>query len=96
MRKCGAGAARILPCFLPFTSTGDVAEAKMVDFVLAPGIRPDSDLDAAIQAKLMARAVQQPPALVSAHLCVNQTELPSRDTGAHRRDHRDQGCWREP
>ncbi|KAK0749563.1 hypothetical protein B0T18DRAFT_460916 [Schizothecium vesticola] len=70
--------ARILPCFLPFTSTGDVAEGKMVDFVLSPKIPNDSELDMAIRDALRARAVQQQqsPASNAAHHCVNQTDYP--------------------
>ena len=33
-----ATSARILPCFLPYLVTGEVAEGKMVDFVLAPNL----------------------------------------------------------
>ena len=70
--------ARILPCFLPFTSTGDVAEGKMVDFVLGPKIPEDSELDIAIRDALRSRAVQQQqsPASNAAHHCVNQTDYP--------------------
>lgn len=72
-----ATSARILPCFLPCLITGEVAEGKMVDFVLAPNLGSESALDFAIQNKLVELAKQMKSSgLVSAHLCVNQTDYP--------------------
>ncbi|KAK4137954.1 hypothetical protein BT67DRAFT_447641 [Trichocladium antarcticum] len=72
-----ATSARILPCFLPCLVTGEVAEGKMVDFVLAPDLGAESELDAAIQNKLVELAKQMKSSgLVSAYLCVNQTDYP--------------------
>ncbi|KAL2178466.1 uncharacterized protein P884DRAFT_258571 [Thermothelomyces heterothallicus CBS 202.75] len=72
-----ATSARILPCFLPYLITGEVAEGKMVDFVLAPNFGSESELDIAIQNKLVELAKQmRSSGLVSAHLCVNQTDYP--------------------
>ena len=72
-----ATSARILPYFLPCLITGEVAEGKMVDFVLAPNLGSESELDIAIQNKLVELAKQmRSSGLVSAHLCVNQTDYP--------------------
>ena len=72
-----ATSARILPCFLPSLITSEVAEGKMVDFVLAPNLGSESELDIAIQNKLVELAKQMKSSgLVSAHLCVNQTDYP--------------------
>ena len=72
-----AMSARILPCFLPYLITGEVAEGKMVDFVLAPNLDSESELDLAIQNNLVEQAKQMKSSgLVSAHLCVNQTDYP--------------------
>ncbi|KAL2201520.1 hypothetical protein P885DRAFT_65755 [Corynascus similis CBS 632.67] len=69
--------ARILPCFLPCLITGEVAEGKMVDFVLAPHLGSKSELDIAIQNKVVELAKQMKSSgLVSAHLCINQTDYP--------------------
>jgi hypothetical protein len=43
-----ATSARILQCFLPNLITGEVAEGKMVDFVLAPNLGSELALDFAI------------------------------------------------
>ena len=72
-----ATSARILPCFLPCLITGEVAEGKMVDFVLAPNLDSESELDSAIQNKLVELAKQMKPSgLASPYLCVNQTDYP--------------------
>ncbi|KAH6630025.1 hypothetical protein B0J18DRAFT_474646 [Chaetomium sp. MPI-SDFR-AT-0129] len=72
-----ATSARILPCFLPYLITGEVAKGKMVDFVLAPNLGSGSKLDIAIQNKLIELAKQRRSSgSVSAHLCVNQTDYP--------------------
>ncbi|KAK3896736.1 hypothetical protein C8A05DRAFT_48346 [Staphylotrichum tortipilum] len=72
-----ATSARILPCFLPCLITGEVAEGKMVDFVLAPDLGSESGLDIAIQNKLVELAKQmRSSGLASAHLCINQTDYP--------------------
>ncbi|AEO60307.1 hypothetical protein MYCTH_116679 [Thermothelomyces thermophilus ATCC 42464] len=72
-----ATSARILPCFLPCLITGEVAEGKMVDFVLAPDLGSESELDIAIQNKLVELAKQMKSSgLVSAQLCINQTDYP--------------------
>lgn len=72
-----ATSARILPCFLPCLITGEVAEGKMVDFVLAPNLGSESELDIAIRNKLVELAKQmRSSGLISARLCVNQTDYP--------------------
>ncbi|KAH6632810.1 hypothetical protein F5144DRAFT_263741 [Chaetomium tenue] len=72
-----ATSARILPCFLPCLITGEVAEGKMVDFVLAPNLGSESELDFAIQNKLIDLAKQMKSSgLISAQLCVNRTDYP--------------------
>ncbi|KAK4041622.1 hypothetical protein C8A01DRAFT_14643, partial [Parachaetomium inaequale] len=72
-----ATSARILSCFLPCLITGEVAEGKMLDFVLAPNLGSESELDIAIQNKLVELAKQmKSTVIVSAHLCVNQTDYP--------------------
>ncbi|KAL2138126.1 hypothetical protein VTI28DRAFT_7400 [Corynascus sepedonium] len=72
-----ATSARILPCFLPCLITSEVAEGKMVDFVLAPHLGSKSELDIAIQNKLVELAKQMKSSkLISAHLCINQTDHP--------------------
>jgi hypothetical protein len=72
-----ATSAKILPYFLPYLITGEVAEGKMVDFVLTPNLGSESELDIAIQNKLVELAKQmRSSGLVSAHLCVNQTDYP--------------------
>jgi hypothetical protein len=54
-----------------------VAEGKMVDFVLAPKLGSGSELDIAIQNRLVEMAKQMKSSgLVSAYLCVNQTDYP--------------------
>jgi hypothetical protein len=69
-----ATSARILPCFLPYLITGEVAEGKMVDFVLAPSLAANPTVDCAIQNKLVELAKQMKPS--GPHLCVNQTDYP--------------------
>ncbi|KAK4119361.1 hypothetical protein N657DRAFT_581839 [Parathielavia appendiculata] len=72
-----ATSARILSCFLPSLITGEVAEGKMVDFVLAPDLGSESQFDSAIQNKLVELAKpMKSSGLISAHLCVNQTDYP--------------------
>lgn len=70
-----ATTAQILPSFLPGLVTGEVAGGKLVDFVLASDVNSDPALLAAIRDRLLQLATQmKTPALVSAHLCVNQTD----------------------
>ncbi|EAQ87143.1 hypothetical protein CHGG_03762 [Chaetomium globosum CBS 148.51] len=70
-----ATSARILPHFLPYLVTGEVAEGKVVDFVLAPNLDSESELDFAIQNKLVAQAKQMKPSgFASGHLYVNQPD----------------------
>ncbi|KAK0639525.1 hypothetical protein B0T16DRAFT_302146, partial [Cercophora newfieldiana] len=70
-----ATSARILPYFLPGLITGEVAEGKMVDFVLAPNLA--SDLDSAIQNRLIELArTTKSTALLSTQLSINQTDFP--------------------
>ncbi|KAK0745143.1 hypothetical protein B0T21DRAFT_280455 [Apiosordaria backusii] len=72
-----ATSARILPCFLPCFITGDAAEGKTVNFVLAPNLGPESGLDFTTQNKLVELAKQRKSSgPVSAPLSVNQTDYP--------------------
>jgi hypothetical protein len=54
---CGAAVLNRKNTLLPFTWTSDVAEAKMVEFILTPNVPADSELDMAIRDALRARVV---------------------------------------